>query len=656
MKTFLKLQAKKEFAWVNWTKEQILKLPNEVSSQKKKVLEQVKSIPESNRTFENTIGAIERADEAISDTFARLEVLLNAHPNKNVRGACAVAITELSNITTDMTYDESLYTVIANYRKYNVKETNPSHEKLLKETLDAYRRLGFELPKTKRLKVQKLFKDLQAVSQKFSTNINEWRGSILVSEKELEGTPLPYQKSLQKKGLQYVVTTDYPSMNPFLTFSKSELKRKELWTIAQQKGGKQNLAILKKILFLRKRIAQLTGYQSWAHYQLENYLVKTPEKARKVIEEVLKGTRKSKDTDLQALKTLKQKDSSVPFGPWDIAYYDNLLREVRFKIDENEIREHLPLNHVLETMLSVFGDLMNINFKKVLNVPTWHKDVITYEVSDRKSKEIIGYLFLDLFPREGKYSYLGAAFPVSDSRLDQKSNLQRPTCVALMCNFAKPTKGTLSLLSHTDVEVIFHEFGHALHSLLSKTEYTSQSSNKTKLDFIEAPSQLLEYWAWDKKVLAKLTRHYLTGNQLPKQKIGSLVKSQYHLRSLSLTKQMLQTILSLDIHQKDISDTKKYFESLVKQHLGFDYLKKSLFPAGFGHLPDYAAAYYVYVYSKIYCDDFAEKFKRLGLNNKKVGMLYRKEILEQGAMQEEDESARLFLGRKVNTKAFLKEV
>lgn len=655
MKSFSKIQPQKEFSWVNWTVKDILELPTKVTNRKKEVLEEIKKIPKEKRTFLNTIGTMERADEAIADTFARFEVLLNAHPNKEVRDACGQATTELSNITTDMIYDESVYQVIAEYRKSKQKEPRLSDEKLLKETLDAYRRLGFALPKVRQQKIQALFKELQAVSQKFSTNINDWRGSIFVSKEELDGTPLPYQESLERKGLDYIVTTDYPSMNPFLTFSKSESKRKELWTIFQQKGGKENLTILKKMLSLRNQIVKLLGYTSWAHYQLENYLVKTPEKARKVIGEVLKGTKKSKDDDLKKLKILKKKDSNIPFSPWDIAYYDNLLRESTFKIDENEIREHLPLTHVLQTMFSTFGDLISIDFKKTSRVPTWHKDVMVYEVSDRRNKEILGYLFLDLFPREGKYGH-AAACPISDSRFDPKLKLQKPTSVALLCNFAKPGKGTLSLISHSDVAVIFHEFGHALHCLLSKTEYTSQSSLKTKLDFVEAPSQLLEHWVWDEKILHKLTKHYVTGKPLPKEKIKSLVRSQYHMRAYSLTNQMVKTTLSLDLHEKNISDFKKHFESLVKNHISFNYPRESVFPAGFDHLSDYASAYYVYVYSKIYCDDFAQKFKTEGMFNKKVGMLYRKEILEQGAMREEDLSAKKFLGRNVNTKAFLKEV
>ncbi len=655
MQQFLKLNLKKEFSWVNWKPEDIKKLPHNLVAKKRVLLEAVKKIPKEKRTFENTIGALERADEPISDAFCRLEVLLNAHTDKDVRDACGAAITQLSDLTTDMVYDEALYKAVIEYAGKKEKLTKESDKKLLKETLDAYRRLGFGLPTKKRSLVQKLFKDLQKTTQEFDRNINEWRGSILVSKEELSGTPLSYQESLEVRDGKYIVTTDYPSMNPFLTFSKSEEKRKELWTIAQQKGGKENLVVLKKVLAIRKQIASLLGYPSWAHYQLEQYLAKNPKKARETILQVLRGTKKSKEQELRELKMYKKKDSKDSLQPWDIAYYDNRIRQNKYNVDENELREHFPLTHVIPTMFSIFENLLGVSFEKAKGMPSWHEDVFRYEMKDVKSKEVLGYLFLDLYPRAGKYGH-GAAFQTSEPRKDVATGLQKPPAVTLMCNFAKPSKSTLSLLSRYDVETLFHEFGHALHFLLSKAEYISQGAFKTKMDFVEAPSQLLEHWCWDEKILQKLTRHYETGKPLPKNKIKALVASQYHLEGYSYTRQMVQALLSLDIHEKSITDTRKHFQTLTKKYLSFTFPASSLFPAGFGHLGSYAAGYYVYIYSKIYCDDFASLFKAKGMENKSLGARYRKEILEQGSLRDEDVSAKAFLGRKVSTKALIREI
>lgn len=655
MQQFLKLNLKKEFSWVQWTKEDFKNLPEKLVTQKRNILDQIKKIPKELRTFENTVGALERADEPISDAFSRLEILLNAHPNKDIRDVCAQTTTKLSNLTTDMAFDEDIYNAILEYVKFGKAPQKESHKKILKETLDAYRRLGFGLPKVKRTKVQKLFKVLHAASQDFERNINEWQGSILVSKEELNGTPLSYQESLEQKDGRYIVTTDYPSMNPFLTFSKNETKRKELWNITQQKGGKQNLIVLKKMLTLRKQIASLLNYKSWAHYQLEQYLVKTPENARNIMLQVLAGTKKLKGADFKKLQDLKKQDSKNPLYPWDMAYYDNLLRQTKYHINENELREHLPLTHVVQTMFSIFENLLGISFKKTNTLPAWHEDVFRYEVKDIKTKEVLGYLLLDLYPREGKFGH-AAAFPTSDARKDTGTGLQKPTAITLMCNFAKPGKGTVSLLSRYDTEALFHEFGHALHSLLCRVEYASQSSSHTKLDFVESPSQLLEHWCWNPKILAVLTKHYKTGKPLSKQKITSLVQSQYHLEGFTWTSITTKALFALDIHEKNISDTQAHFHTLNKKYLGVEYPKDSLFPAGFGHLTGYAAAYYVYLFSKIYCDDFASAFKVKGITNKSIGMRYRKEILEPGASRNEDLSVKAFLGRPVNTKTFLKEI
>jgi len=654
MQQFLKLNLKKEFSWVHLKKEEILKLPQTLTEQKQTILDQVKKIPSTERTFQNTIHTLERADEPITDVFSFLEVLLNSHPDKEVRNACAEAITKLSNLTTDMVFDEGIYKAIVEYIEHNPEPKKASHKKIIEDTLDAYKRLGFALPKAKRAKVQKLFKELQATSQQFDRNINEWHGSILVSKEELLGTPLPYQESLERKDGLYVVTTDYPSMNPFFTFSQSEEKRKELWNVAQKKGGKENLVVLKKILTLRKQIATLLEYPSWAHYQLEQYLVKTPRNAHKTIIQVLAGTKKAKDSDLKELFAAKKQNSKIGLEPWDVAFYDNVLRQTKYNVDENELREHFPLTHVVPTMFSIYENLLGVQFVPTKKLPAWHEDVFRYELRDIKTKETIGYLFLDLYPREGKYGH-AAAFQTSDARTNE-AGLQKPTAITLMCNFAKPTKGTVSLLARYDVETLFHEFGHALHHLLSKVEYVSQSGFKTKLDFVEAPSQLLEHWCWNEKILQKITKHYKTGKPLSKQKIKSLIGSQYHMEGYAWTRQMVQSLLSLDIHTENISDVCIYFRELAKKYLGFNYPTDSLFPAGFGHLSGYGAGYYVYVYSKIYCDDFAQEFKTKGMTNKSVGARYRKEILEYGASRSEDESAKAFLGRPVNSKAFLKEI
>jgi thimet oligopeptidase len=655
MQQFLKLNLKKELSWVNWKKEEIAQLPKNLIATKKAFLETIKKIPQEKRTFENTVGALERADEDISDAFCRLEVLLNTHTDKDVRDVCAETITKLSSLTTDMVYDEDIYRAVAEYKAKGSLPKKDSDKKVLKETLDAYRRLGFELPKDKRAQVQKLFKDLQTTTQMFDRNINEWRGSILVSKEELAGTPTPYQESLERKDGKYVVSTDYPSMNPFLTFSQSEPRRKELWTLVQEKGGKENLVVLKKLLNLRKQIATLLGYKSWAHYQLEQYLVKTPDKARKTIMQVLQSTKKAKDKDFKELEALKKLDSKNKLQPWDIAYYDNLLRQKKYRVDENELREHFPLTHVISTMFSIFENLLGISFTKAKGMPAWHEDVFRYELRDTKSKEIIGYMFLDLYPRPGKYGH-ACATQTSEPRKDEKTGLQKPPVVTLMCNFAKPGKGTISLLSRYDVETMFHEFGHALHFLLSKAEYMSQSAFKTKMDFVEAPSQLLEHWCWNPRILGKITKHYKTGLPLSKAKITALAASENHMEGYGKTRQMVQSLLSLDIHEQNIPDVRAHFRLLAKKYLGFEYPSQSLFPAGFGHLGGYAAGYYVYIYSKIYCDDLASVFKAKGMENKMVGARYRKEILEQGALRDEDVSAQAFLGRKVNTKAFIKEM
>lgn len=652
MKTYSVL-TKKDFGWITWTKEDILALTEGIVARKKSILTSIKEIADSARTFENTLAVLERSDNENNNVISQLHVLLNASPDVDIRNACEATITTLSDALTDLSFDEDIYKAIVTYANKKEPLLDPSDAKLLADTLDGYRRLGFGLTKQKRDRVQKLFKTLNNTAQTFGRAINDWRGSITVTKQDLAGTPESYQASLENNGDMYTVTSDYPSMNPFMMSARSSAKRKELFDIVQQKGGKNNLKLLSKMIALRTDIAKTLGYASWAHYQLEDKLVQTPKNARTIIASVLKNTKATYKKELQLLENAKKKVSKEKLSVSDVAYFENIVRQELYAVDQNEIREHLPLKHVIQTMLTMFGNLFGIAFVATKKFPMWHPDVICYEVTDTKSKEVLAYLLLDLYPRIGKYSH-AAAFQTIEQGQDPKTKLYGPQVITLMCNFAKPTKGMVSLLSHNDAETLFHEFGHAMHHMLSKVKYVSQTGFKVKYDFVEVPSQLLEHWMWNKKVLQKITKHYATGEALSNKKIDALLASEKYMDSYMWRRQMVQTLLALDIHEKNITvPLNTYFQTLAKDILGFTYTSTSLFPAGFGHMDGYAAAYYVYVYSKMYCDDFASVFKKSGMENKNVGLRYRTEILEVGASREESVSVERFLGRPINIQAFL---
>ena len=655
MKKFRVLQVKKEFAWTKWTEKDIANLAGPLIAEKKKRVEKIQAIAAEKRTFENTVQALERADEALADAFSQLSVLMNSSPSASVRAEAANTLTVLTDANTDFTFDEKTYTAIQEYVRYGTAPQEEEDKKLLEDTLRAYKRLGFEKGKKERAKVQTLFKQMNKISQDFDLAINNWRGEIMVTKEELEGTSEAYIASLPQKDGKYIVSTDYPSQFPFLASAKSEAKRRELTELVLQRGGKENLRKLQKLRTVRHQIATTLGYNTWADYQLEPYLAENPRTVRKAIDTVLKHTTASYKKEFAELTKRKKQDAKAPFGLHDMSYYQNILQKEKYSVDTQILREYFPLNHVLPSMLSLFSSLLGITFTLEKNIPKVHPDVFAYSVQDTKSKQTIGYLFLDAYPRDGKFSH-AAAFQTRDSHYNDALQLQEPTVITLMCNFAKPTKGTVSLLSHYDVETLFHEFGHALHHMLSHVKYKSHSGFSVSRDFVETPSQLLEHWVWDSKILSRITQHYKTKKSLSKKDIANLVASAKYMQSFSWRKQMLQAILSLELYSNTTSDPQILHRELMKKYTSIDLPTNAMFAAGFGHLSDYGAGYYVYMYAKMYADDFVSLFRKHGFQNKKIGMKYRKEILEPGASRKEKISAEAFLGRPMSPKAFIDEI
>lgn len=654
----------KDFEWTKWTAAEIKALVPQIISEKKARLAAIKK-EKSPRNFENTIYALEASNYGLTETILKIDILQNVSPEKSIRDAAKKAVEDFEKQMIRIERDPKIWEAIKEYEqgvwKKEQKNLSTEDKKLFRDTYLAYKRMGFDLSPAKQERLQKVEQQLAKVSSNFSNNINNYKDHIVVSKEESIGLPERYLSGLKKdKKGNYLVSLEYPDLIPFMELSSNEEKRKELHERNLQKGGIKNIKVLNEMLALRAERAHLLGYKNHADYRTELRMTKSGKVALDfelaLLKKVLKGGRH----DLAELRDIKREMTGNPRAKifsHDISYYSNELQKRRFNFSNDEMREYFPLKHVLNGVFKIYATLFGVKFEKQKDFPLWHPDAMLYAIKTPKGN-ILSYFALDLHPREGKFGHAAMFNIISGHSATLKgSGAYTVPLATVVTNFPKPTPKNPSLLSHEEVFTILHELGHTMHHTLTTAQYASQSGVGTAWDFVEAPSQMLEHWAWNKKSLALLSSHYKTGKPIPEKLMNNLIASKDHLLRYSTLLQLVRGIFDITIHlTKTPKDTAKLYRDMVKKYTGMTLPKKAIFPAGFGHLNGYDVAYYGYLWSNVYGADMFTRFEKEGILNKKTGADYKKWILEKGGSMEEIELVKGFLGRKPSNKAFLIEI
>jgi len=649
---------KKDFLWTKWQTKDIEKAAREIIARKKERYAEIKKIPKDKRTFENTIYAAETSECGVDDAAGFINILASVSTNARVRDAARKAEQKMAKAMIDIEYDEKMYEAVKEYAEKKPKE-KLSHEskKLLDDTMRGYKRMGFELPKVKREKLKRMYKRLAKLSNDFEKNINEYKDHILVSRDELEGLPERYIKGLKKdKTGKYKVSLEYPDYVPFMSNAKNSEKRKELMDKNLQKGGVKNIKILNEALVLRGQTARILGYENHADFVLEERMAKSAKNVKKFQFDLIKNISFGANHDIVALSGAKEKETGRHDGLeyYDISYYSNILRKELYNIDSEKLREYFPLEHVKKEMFKMFGGLFGVKFEKQSGYLLWHKDVELYVVKEHG--ETVAYFIFDLFPRDGKYGHAAVSDIIEGRNSDFIGNEYIAPVTCLITNFMIPKKNNPSLLSYGELLTLLHEFGHLLHQCLTKARFSSQSGTSVKRDFVEVPSQILEYWGEDEKILPRFSKHYKNGKSLDKKYINNIKRSKLHMMAYFIARQLSLGIFDMELHTKKVKNPSRLFDDITLKYTGISLPKGNIFPAGFGHLFGYDAGYYSYLWSLVIASDMFQRFKKGGLLNRKIGLEYRKWILEKGSSMEEMEIIKKFLGRKPNNKAFLKEI
>lgn len=651
-----------DFKWVNLTAQQIAKVPQEALAYKKASYQKIKDVLPEERTYENTLYALEIAEGNYDNLLRQINILSEVSPKENVREAAHKAINDYYKESVDLDYDRDLYISVLEYHEGNFADEKKNLEKdaikLLEETIREYKRMGFDLPEKEQKKLKVLLKKVSEMGNNFRKNINDYQDYIICTLEELEGLSENYIASLPRddKSGNYIVSLQYPHIYPFLAEAKNRAKREELAKKDFKKGGKKNLKLIHDIVKLRSQISDILGYKHFADFRTENRMAKTAENTILFQESLLSKMKKGVEKDMKALKMEAKKYGISKIESWDTAFLSTAIKKDLFDYNPEQVREFLPFEYVCTEMFKHFGALFGITFVEV-PFKMWHKDVKTFEVKDTKSKEVIGYFSMDMFPRTGKFGHAAMFDVMIGHQKSLGSEEYIPPYSVMVCNFRLPSKKVPSLLSLGEVETLFHEFGHCLHMTLGVSRFASQSGANVAWDFVETPSQFMENWVWNDEMLKKLSKHYITGKSLDKALRDRILRSKHFMNPMAYTRQIMFGKLDMDLHTGKVSNATTAWVKMNKDYVGIDLdEKQTLFPAGFGHLVGYEAGYYSYLWALVYAQDAFSEFEKRGIFNKELGMKWRREVLEKGSSVDEMQLIKNFLGRKPSDKAFLKEL
>ncbi len=615
--------------------------------------------PNEHRTFENTMLPLDLISDVLAKAFARYVFMGYVHPDKEVRGAGKDAEEKLGAFGVEMVFRDDLNTAVQEYAgTEEAAGLDGERARFLEFTQRDLRQAGHELDPEARARVKEKTQRLVELGVRYQANIDEWQDHILVTRDELEGLPLSFADSLEtdEETGKLKVTLAYPHVIPFVENAKRRDLRQEISFKFNTQAVEENRSILEEAIDLRHQIAQEFGVPSWAHHQLEERMAKEPERVSAFYEDLIPPLTRQGELDIAALGELLANDTGESeIQAWDWRYYDTQQRRTDYGVDPFEVAAYFPLDSVLGGMFDLVQETFGLDFREVESPDVWHPDVRLFAIHDSVDGEELAHFYLDLVPREGKYGH-AAEFPLLPSRRMEDGSYQNPTC-AMVANFTKPPATEPSLLQHTEVETLFHEFGHVLHQNLGRTELTRFSGTNVERDFVEAPSQIMQHWVWRADVLSRFARHHETAEPIPERLVEQLVAA----RQLNVAIQQLRQIQfgwwDQSIHgtETDLDLDKVIREGaaigLVPFHEGTFAL------SSFGHLMGgYDAAYYGYMWSEVFGDDMFSRFEEEGVTSPEVGLAYRREVLEKGGTLDADEMLVRFLGREPDNKAFLRKL
>ena len=631
-----------------------------IIAETKKSQQEIIRVQTDKRNFENTILAWDNMYDRFNSVLSVIYLLAYVHPNEVVISECQKNISLLNKLWNEIQHDVKIYEAFKEYENTGeAKALKPEFVRFLKKMIHDLERNGLALPEEERKQVIETRNKIADISLQFSSNIAAWNDELIVNEEEIKGLPEDYREMRKNDDGTYKIDLSYPSYHPFMKNSESDEARKKLYIKFKNRAADTNLPLLKQLLSERKKLASQLGFDTYADFEIDDKMAKKSETVWSFEYRLAEKVKLKAEKDLQELLESKSEYLSskkeTRITAWESAFFSNRILKNKYHVDPEKVKEYFELHQLLNGLFQISEKLFGIRFEKSTNIPVWHPEVIPFQIIHKE--KVSGYFYLDLHPREKKYSH-AACFSMVNGKL-YPGNEQLPVA-ALVCNFPKPTKSRPSLLPHSDVETMFHEFGHLLHHLLSEAELAAQSGISTAHDFVEVPSQMFENWAWDYEALSLFARHHRTGEVLPKNLYDKMIASRNLGSGIHTLQQIFYGVLDMTLHNRfdpegNVSTT-EIVKELQNQFTPFPFLEGTYMEASFDHLTGYAAGYYGYLWAKVYAEDVFSVFRKEGVFNTETGLRLKKSLLSRGGTMEEKDMLLSFLERESNEKAFLESL
>ncbi|HVS09050.1 MAG TPA: M3 family metallopeptidase [Planctomycetota bacterium] len=595
-------------------------------------------------SFGEILLAFDRIRRPLDRLRGPIGLFSQVHPDAAVREAARQAEQRVASFDTELSLDRRVFERLA--RLDPASAPGPTEARLLEHVLRDYRRSGVDRDEPTRVRIRELNEELVKIGQEFDQNIARDTRSITIPEGRaaLEGLPADYVASHPEDEHGAVtITTDMPDYQPFMTYARRGDLRRRLYVEHANRAVPQNLDVLKRLIETRHELATLLGYPSWADYVTEDKMVKTAGAAREFIERVAERARPRMEQEYRELLEAKRElePEAERVHDWERSYLVERVRASRFGFESQSVRPYFPYASVRDGVLATSAALYGVEFRRV-EAEVWHPTVECHEVFDARREGRIARFYLDMHPRPDKYKH-AAMFHL-------RTGIEGECLpeAALVCNFPSPSADDPALLQHRDVTTFFHEFGHLLHHLFAgRQRYLWFSGISTEWDFVEAPSQMFEEWAWDSGVLGRFARHFRTGEPLPAEILARMRAAEEYGKGLQIAVQMFYASLSISYYDEDPAalDLDGRLAELKRKLTPFPHEPGTHFQASFGHLHGYSAIYYTYMWSLVIAKDLFSRFEG-GLMDPELAARYRRAVLEPGGSKDAAELVRDFLGRE----------
>jgi len=595
-------------------------------------LARIAVLPPEKRSIDTTLLAFETTIADFGDATLPLTLMGYVYPDPAIASEGSACEEKAGMFVVSVFTRRDLYDAIK-----TATPRTPEESRLLSETLRQFRKNGLALPDDRLAVVRALKEQLTKLEVEFTANLNNDTSSLDLSEAELDGVPKEALATFARteSGL-YRVTTKYPDYIPVMQNAKNPVTRKRLYAEFVNRQAGANTRLLTEAIAVRRECAQELGYASWADYRLDGRMAKSTGTVLTFLDGLKAPLKEKIRGDLSTLLALKKElePGADRVEPWDLAYLTEQERKRKFALDDEAIRKFFPFERVVQGVFDCFGPLFGVRFAEVAGAEAWAKGVILCRVINAADDRTLAYIYFDMFPRDGKYGHM-MMVPLIAGRATEAGYSVPVT--AIVGNFRAPSGKIPSLLTHDDVEGLFHEFGHALHGSLTRVPYASLAGSSVEWDFVETPSQALENWAWEPSVLDAISGNYENPTEkLPAPLRDRIIAARDLGAGLTYTRMLVISSEDMAFHTADGPvDVTAIADRIYQDLIGIPPLEGGHEPATIGHfMGGYDAGYYSYLWAEVYALNVFARFKKDGLFNAATGAAYRHWILEQGNLQD----------------------